>query len=97
MRDEVKLLRQRLKKDGLDIRAFVLMGAVMVWYWPDGGYQTVLEVYADFVGDAPERVHAELCRCLLAAGKEITPEQYFGRLRRELVWNANRVPARAGG
>ena len=89
MRFEYELIRKRLERDGLLLRPFVLIGAVMVWHWPDGGYQRCLEAYAEFAGDAPERIHAELCRCLLAAGKEVGPEEYFGRLRRELVWDAD--------
>ena len=89
VRFEYELMRSRLTRDGLLTRPFMLIGCAMVWRWPEGGYRRVLDAYAQFMGDAPERIHAELCRCLLAAGKEIGPEEYFGRLRKELVWDAD--------
>lgn len=85
MRRESELLRRRLRQDGLCLRPFVLIGYALLWICPELGYQEVLRGYASFADDAPERVHAELCRCLLAAGKEIGPEEYFRRLRMEMV------------
>lgn len=80
-------LRNELRNDGLDVHSFILIGYVLVWDAPELGYSRVMQEYADFVQDAPERVHADLCRRLLAAGKEIQPEKYFrlleGRLKSE--------------
>lgn len=83
------MLRRRLQHDGLCLRPFVLIGYALTWICPERGYRDVLCGYASFVDDAPERVHAELCRCLLAAGKEIGPEEYFQRLGKELVCDEN--------
>lgn len=85
MNVEYVLLCRRLQRDGVCTRPFVLIGYVLLWVCPEWEYWKVLRGYAPFVGDAPERVHAELCRCLLAAGKEITPEAYFHSLRGEMI------------
>lgn len=93
MNREVVLLRRRLQQDGLCLRPFVLIGYVLLWDCPELGFREVLRGYASFVDDAPERVHAELCRRLLAAGKEIGPEEYFRRLKKEMVVDEDRIPS----
>lgn len=86
---ELALLRRKLQQDGLCHRPFVMIGFALVWVCPEWGYDKVLRGYASFVDDAPERVHAELCRCLLAAGKEYGPEEYFRHLGKDLVIDAD--------
>lgn len=85
MGNKLDLLRRRLRQDGLCIRAFVLIGATVVWDYPNWNYVEALRLYADYEGDAPERVHADLCRRLLAAGKEIGPEKYFAGIGEEMI------------
>ena len=81
---ELELIRNVLKLDGLCYRPFVMLAFALIWICPERGYAEVLGSYADFVGDAPERVQAELCRRLLAAGKEIGPEEYLKQVKWEV-------------
>lgn len=90
MKHRVKVLGEKLRRDGLERRAFVLMAYASIWLKPELPYREILAAYADYVNDAPERVHAELCYHLLAAGKEVGPEQYFEALKVE-VERENRV------
>lgn len=85
MRQRVESLCSKLRRDGVECRPFVLMAYDFIWIAPGISYRDVLEVYADYVNDAPERVHAELCYYLLAAGREIGPEQYFNALKMEVM------------
>ena len=78
---QIDSLREQLRADGVELYPFILIGHILCWDWPELGYGRVLQEYSDYVGDAPERVHAELCRRLLSAGKEIRPEDYFSQLR----------------
>lgn len=91
MRQRVENLCAKLRRDGVERRPFVLMAYDFIWIAPGISYRDVLEVYADYVNDAPERVHADLCYCLLAAGREVGPEQYFNALKME-VESENGVP-----
>lgn len=84
MRQRVDALCAKLRRDGVDRRPFVLMAYGFIWLDPGISYRDVLEVYADYVNDAPERVHADMCYWLLAAGKEIGPEQYLNTLKVEV-------------
>lgn len=81
---EIELLRNVLRLDGLDNRPFILIGFALIWISPDLGYDGVLQEYAAYTGDAPEVAHADLCRRLLAAGREIGPEEYFRAIKREV-------------
>ena len=96
MEQRLNRLRAHLRSDGVDVHPFILIGFVLLWDAPELGYARVVQEYADFVQDAPERVHADLCRRLLAVGKEIQPERYFrlleGRLKPE-----NGISAAEGG
>lgn len=85
MEQRLDRLREQLRGDGVDMHPFVLIGYVLLWDWLELGYWRVLQEYADYVGDAPERVHADLCRRLLAVGKEMQPEEYFRLLKGRLL------------
>lgn len=85
MEQRLDRLREQLRCDGVDVHPFVLIGYVLLWDWPELGYVRILQEYADYVGDAPERVHADLCRRLLAVGKEMQPEEYFRLLEGRLL------------
>lgn len=74
-------LREELRNDGMEYHPAILIGYVLAWDWPELGYSRVLQEYAEYMGDAPERVHADICRRLLAAGIEIQPEDYFRQLK----------------
>ena len=91
----LKILGDKLRRDGLARRDFLLMAYDSIWIAPELPYRDILEVYADYVNDAPERVHATLCYYLLAAGREIGPEQYFKELKME-VERENRVSTQEG-
>ena len=91
MRNNLVRLGDILRRDGLECRALVLIAYASIWFEPEWSYRDILEAYADYVNDAPERVHASLCYRLLAAGKEIGPEQYIERLKVEVL-SENRVP-----
>ena len=84
MRQKVENLCAKLRRDGVERRPFLLMAYDFIWIAPGISYRDVLEVYADYVNDAPERIHADLCYWLLAAGREIGPEQYFNALKMEV-------------
>jgi len=81
---ECELIRKVLRRDGLDVRPFVLMAYAWIWLCPEWEYREILNVYAEYVGDAPERVQADLCYRLLAVAKEIGPEQYLAEVRNEV-------------
>lgn len=97
MRAEYVKLCRMLQRDGLSDPAFVYMGYALAWVFPGLGYRDVLRTYATFEGTAPELVHSKLCRCLLAAGMEIGPEEYFRRLREEMEADADGVSSGKGG
>ena len=84
MRDKLEQLGKLLLRDGLERGEFMIMAYASIWLEPMWSYRDILEVYADYVNDAPERVHAALCYHLLAAGREIGPEQYFKELKMEV-------------
>ena len=90
MRNNLDRLGRLLRRDGLDRREFVLMAYASIWLEPEWPYREILEAYADYVNDAPERVHASLCCHLLAAGREMSPEAYINGLKVE-VNSENRV------
>lgn len=92
-----EILREVLHRDGLDIRPFFLMGYVLVWDFPEWQYAEVLGEYAAFVEDAPERVHANLCRYILRAGYDIGPSDYFAKVREEVERIEDRVSVKSGG
>lgn len=85
MGQRIDRLRAYLRLDGVDYHPFILIGFALVWGWPELGYEKVRQRYAEYIGDAPERVQAELCRRLLAAGKEIAPEEYFRILKGRIM------------
>lgn len=91
MKRNLELLGGKLRRDGLEQRPFVLIAYASIWLEPEWSYRDILEAYADYVNDAPERIHASLCYRLLAAGREIGPEQYIERLKVEVL-SENRVP-----
>ena len=37
-------------------------------------YNEAMRIYADWIGEAPERVHASLCYDVLRAGNDVGPE-----------------------
>jgi len=74
-----------LQEDGLSRGPFALMAYAWAWIVPDVSYDEILDDYAGYVGDAPERVHADLCYRLLKAGKEIGPEEYLLELIRRVA------------
>ena len=41
-------------------------------------YEEARDIYAEWVGDAPERVQASLCYEVLSAGMEIPPAKLLG-------------------
>jgi hypothetical protein len=84
MRQRVDALCAKLQRDGVNRRPFVLLAYDIIWIAPGISYRDALEVYADYVNDAPERIHADLCYWLLAAGSEVGPEQYFNALKMEV-------------
>lgn len=59
------------------------MAYAWIWYEPQWPYRDILAAYADFIDDAPERVQSGLCYQLLAAGREIGPEEYILALKME--------------
>lgn len=97
MLSEYVRLRRRLQLVGLSDRAFMFLGYTLIWVFPGMGYREALRAYAAFEDTAPELVHAELCRCLLAAGMEIGPEEYFRNLGKELAGDADGIFAGEGG
>ena len=84
MKHRLERLGEKLRRDGLERRAFVLMAYASIWLEPEWPYREILESYSAYIGDAPERVHADLCYYLLGAGKEVGPEQYFNALKVEV-------------
>ena len=90
MRNNLDRLGRLLRRDGLERREFVLMAYASIWLEPEWPYREILKAYADYVNDAPERVHASLCYHLLAVGREIGPEDYINGLKVE-VNSENRV------
>lgn len=40
-------------------------------------YKEALHICADFVGDAPQRVHAQICYAILCTDYECGPETFF--------------------
>lgn len=91
-----KIVREILIRDRLDIRPFVLLAYASIWLEPEWDYQDILSVYAEYVGDAPERVHAELCRRLLMAAKDIGPKAYLAEIRKEVERIENGISAEQG-
>lgn len=85
MRQNLKTLGDKLRRDGLERREFLVIGYAAIWLEPEWPYRDILEVYADYVNDAPERVHADLCYHLLASGREIGPEKYIKGLKVEVM------------
>lgn len=83
LRHRLEILTERLRRDGLAIRPLILMAYACIWLVPERPYREILEVYADYVGSVPERVQADLCYRLLAAGLEIGPEQYIRQIAGE--------------
>lgn len=90
MRNNLARLGRLLRRDGLERQEFVLMAYASIWLEPEWSYREILDAYADYVNDAPERVHASLCCHLLAAGREMGPEAYINGLKVE-VNSENRV------
>ena len=90
------MLRAVLARDGLDIHPLVLLGYVSIWEVPGWTYDDILRVYAEYVDDAPERVHAELCRRLLMAAKDIGPAAYLAEVRKEVERIEDRIPVEQG-
>ena len=84
MKHNLKILGDKLRRDGLERRDFLIMAYASIWLEPEWPYRDILEVYADYVNDAPERVHAALCYHLLSVGRETGPEQYFKELKMEV-------------
>lgn len=84
MKHRLERLGEKLRRDGLERRAFVVIAYAYIWFEPRYEYRDILEAYADYVDDAPERVHADLCYHFLATGREIGPEQYFDALKVEV-------------
>ena len=84
MKHRLDRLCDKLRRDGVERRAFVLMAYASIWLEPEWSYREILESYSAYIGDAPERVHADLCYYILAAGKEVGPEQYFNALKVEV-------------
>ena len=91
-----KAVREVLCRDKLDTRPFVLLAYATVWLCPEWEYADILAVYAEYVGDAPERVHADLCRRLLAAGMEIGPAQYLAEVGNEVKRIEDRISTEQG-
>ena len=83
MKQNLEWLRHRLRRDGLCSHAMILMAYAWIWYEPQWPYHDILVAYADFIDDAPERVQSGLCYQLLAAGREIGPEEYILALKME--------------
>lgn len=83
MRLKIDSLWEILTRDGLNYRPFLLMAYASIWLEPELPYQEILEAYADYVNDAPERIHAHLCYLLIKSGWEIGPETYINRLKVE--------------
>ena len=83
MKQNLEWLRHRLRRDGLYSHAMILMAYAWIWYEPQWPYHDILAAYADFIDDAPERVQSGLCYQLLAAGREIGPEEYILALKME--------------
>ena len=96
MDSRYNLLRAILAHDGMDIHPFVLLGYVSIWEVPEWPYDDILHEYAEYVDDAPERVHAELCRRLLMAGKDIGPAAYLEEIRKEVERIEDRIPVEQG-
>lgn len=98
MKQRLERLCRRLQQDGVCLRPFVMIGYALLWICLDNWtYRDVMEVYADYIDDAPERVHAELCRRLLAAGHEIRPHRYFQKIKEEFSKSDNGVSVEQRG
>lgn len=93
MKRNLELLGCKLRRDGLEQRPMVLIAYASIWLEPEWSYRDILEAYADYVNDAPERVQADLCYRLLATGREMGPEQYIEGLKVEVL-SEDRVPIR---
>ena len=98
MKQRLERLCRRLQQDGVCLRPFVMIGYALLWICPDNWtYRDVMDVYADYIDDAPERVHANLCRYILRAGFDIGPADYFTKVREEVERIEDRVSVKSGG
>lgn len=89
-------LKSKLEEHGVYCHALMLMGYSAIWIEPEWPYREILEAYADYVNDAPERVHAELCYRLLKAGYCMGPEQYINKLRKEVEADEDGISVKQG-
>lgn len=85
MRDRIRQLGLKLRRDGLENRAVFMIAYGAIFIKPEWSYRDILNAYADYVNEPPERVHAGLCYSLLAAGEEIGPECYINELKVEVM------------
>ena len=82
MRDKADLLFiaicERLRKVGLCSRAAAMVTYAMA---VEGlTYEAARDVYAEWIGEAPERLQADLCYDVLQAGHEVSPAKLLGDL-----------------
>ena len=59
-------------------------------------YEEARDIYAEWLGDAPERVHASVCYDILRSGAEIPPAKYLQELLEELKEDEDGVYAAEG-
>lgn len=67
-----------LRDQGINNEHFELVLFCMVYYGTT--YRQALQHYAEFRGEAPERMHSYLCSVLLRKGLEVEPAAFFKRL-----------------
>lgn len=82
-----KLCSQALACDGIAQWDATLLLFAMVY----GGveYQEAMEVVADYIAWAPERLHSQFCYALLNAGLLERPSSYFERKAKEVAASAD--------
>lgn len=95
MRNKLGQLCEKLSRDGVNRHNFVLIAYALIWFDAGLSYADILDTYAEYVGDAPERVHADMCYRLLSTGKEIGPEEYINGIKVE-VFNENGISSEQG-
>lgn len=70
-----KCVTEWLRDEGLCSRAAAYILYAMA---AEGlNYQTALRAYAEFINDAPERVHAQICYAILCTNYDVGPETFL--------------------
>lgn len=71
------LLRRHVDNVHLTMMLFCMLYAGV-------SYAVALQLYSEFRGEAPERMHSYLCYALLRLGMEVGPAELLTRLEKEV-------------